>query len=845
MSDSQSIALNVEAPDERLTWFADIILPVPIPRMFTYRIPRTMEAFVQIGSRVIVQFGSKRVLTGVVGKLHNRPPEKYNARYILEVLDENQIVEPVQIKLFEWIADYYVCTVGEVLNIALPSGLKLSSESKAQLNPDFFSEENQQEEMPVEFSEKEQLVLDALKEKSSLTYNEIGELLQEKSFYNTIKSLIAKEAILIYEEVKEKYKPKIIKKLRLAFPYAQRPEQLEQLFQELEKRPKQLDVLMAYMQAVPRYSEEKANKEGVAKSRLMDRNLSNSSVNTLLKYGVLEEFEEVVSRFETTAPTQEQVYLTDSQQQAKQEILDHFQTKDTVLLHGITGSGKTEIYIDLIQEVLNSGGQVLYLLPEIALTTQIVLRLKKIFGDRMGIYHSRFSDNERVEVWQGILAGDYPLVVGVRSAVLLPFNNLSLIIVDEEHETSYKQFDPAPRYHARDVALMLSRLHHGKTLLGSATPSIESFYHASHAKYGLVTLNNRYGNAQLPNIELVDIKAERKQKTMQEDFSSVLLDTMQEVMNKGEQAIIFQNRRGYAPYLHCEDCAHIPKCQNCDVSLTYHQYARELRCHYCGHHEGVHQECEACGSTRIKTAGFGTEKLEEEIQSLLPTSRVQRMDLDTTRKKNSYEQIIDSFAGGELDFLVGTQMVSKGLDFDGVSLVGILDADRMIHFPDFRSHERTFQLITQVSGRSGRRDKVGRVIIQTTNLKQPILYKIVSNDYQGLFEEEIHEREVYHYPPFVRIIRLTVKNPDKKTVDLAAAHLGHTLKDRIGSSRVLGPEEPLISRLRNKYLMQLVIKLEKHLQLRAIKNILRDESVKLTKEKAFKKTSVVIDVDPY
>ncbi|MEM9673737.1 MAG: primosomal protein N' [Bacteroidota bacterium] len=845
MSESQSVALNVEAPDERLTWFADIILPVPIPKMFTYRIPRIMEEMVQIGSRVIVQFGSKRVLTGVIGKLHNNPPKKYNARYILEVLDENPIVEPVQIKLFEWIAEYYVCTVGEVLNIALPSGLKLSSESKAQLNPDFFSEDNQADLARIEFSEKEMVVLEALKEKSSLTYNEIGELLQEKSFYNTIKSLIAKEAILIYEEVKEKYKPKIIKKLRLSSDYARNPDQLEVLFESLEKRAKQMDVLLAYLHAVPQYQSTSENQRGIPKSQLMDRNLSASSVNTLVKNGVLEEFEEVVSRFQTTAPTQERVFLTDQQLQAKQEILEQFQTKDTVLLHGITGSGKTEIYIDLIQEVLNSGGQVLYLLPEIALTTQIVLRLKKIFGDRMGIYHSRFSDNERVEVWQGILAGDYPLVVGVRSAVLLPFDNLSLIIVDEEHETSYKQFDPAPRYHARDVSLMLARLHHSKTLLGSATPSIESYYHACHAKYGLVTLNQRYGNAQLPKIELVDIKAERKQRTMREDFSSVLLDAMQEALNNQEQAIIFQNRRGYAPFLHCEDCAHIPKCQNCDVSLTYHQYARELRCHYCGHHEVVPQECEACGSTKVTSVGFGTEKLEEEIQTLLPNSRVQRMDLDTTRKKNSYEMIIESFANHEMDFLVGTQMVSKGLDFDGVSLVGILDVDRMIHFPDFRSLERTFQLITQVSGRSGRRDKVGRVIIQTANLKQPILHKIVENDYLGVFEEEIHEREVYHYPPFVRIIRLTVKNPDKRIGDLAAAHLGHILKDRIGSSRVLGPEEPLISRLRNQYLMQIVIKLEKNLNIKAIKAALRDESVKLTKEKAFKKTQVVIDVDPY
>ncbi len=835
------LELNTDAPEERKTWFADVILPVPIPKMFTYRVPVPVETLIQVGSRVVVQFGAKKVLTGVVGRLHNMPPLKYQARYILELLDDTPVINPVQLQLFEWIAAYYACTVGEVLNIALPSGLKLSSESKVQLHPEF-----KRETSSYEFSEKEIIVLEELASKQTLSYNEIGNLLNEKNFYQIIKSLIAKEAILIFEEVKEKYKPKIVKRISLSSKFSQDPESLAHLLDVLEKKPKQADVVLHYMQLLPDYANPDTNKKGVLKSRLSERNISVSAINTLVKNEILVEFEEVISRF-ATAPlnTETKIQLTETQQIAKDAVYTHFQQKDIVLLHGITGSGKTEIYIDMIQEALGSGSQVLYLLPEIALTTQIVIRLKKIFGNQMGIYHSKFSDNERVEVWQGVLNGKFPLVVGVRSAALLPFDNLGLIIVDEEHETSYKQFDPAPRYHARDVALMLGKFHHAKTLLGSATPSIETYYHASTGKYGLVRLTKRYGNAQLPDIELVDIREERKRKTMKQDFSSVLLEKMEEILAYEEQAIIFQNRRGYAPYIFCEDCAQIPKCKQCDVSLTYHQYSHELRCHYCGHHEKMHLECEACGSSRLKTSGFGTEKLEEEINFLLPQAKVQRMDLDTTRKKNSYQQIIDRFAKRDLDFLVGTQMVSKGLDFDGVMLVGILDADRMIHFPDFRSHERTFQLITQVSGRSGRRDKIGKVIIQTTNLKQPILHKIVSNDYRGLYEEEIAEREAYQYPPFVRLIRITAKHIDKKVSQKAAAMLGELLRSFLGDHRVLGPEEPLIGKIRNQYLINLMLKLEKGINLLEVKKKIREHSLELLQEKEFRKVKLVIDVDPH
>ncbi len=839
----ERIALNIEAPEGRKTFFVDVLLPVPIPKLFTYRVPLELNNQVQVGCRVIVQFGKQRVVTGIIGVIHETPPDQYQAHYILELLDDDPVINRIQLKLFKWMADYYACTMGEALNVALPSGLKLTSESHIQLNPVI-----QHEDTKKEYAEKELLLLEALKERQTLSYNDVSDILGQKSIYHIIKSLIQKEAILIYEKVKERYKPKLVKKIRLADKYVYDKEILQLLFKQLEKNPKQVDVVLKYLQAVPVYRTPESNRNGLAKSDIITQDISESSLNTLIKKEVFEEFEIQIARFQLDAvlPENAKVQLTEDQERAKAEILEQFDTTSTVLLHGITGSGKTEIYVDLIQNALQSGGQVLYLLPEIALTTQIVSRLQKIFGDKMGVYHSKFSDNERVEVWQGVLSGKFSFVVGVRSAVLLPFDNLSLIIIDEEHETSYKQFDPAPRYHARDLALVLGSLHHAKTLMGSATPSMESYYHAKSGKFGLVTLKKRYGNAQLPDMELVDTRQEKKRKTMHEDFSSVLLNEMKGIIEKKEQAIIFQNRRGYAPYIMCEECAHIPKCVQCDVSLTYHQYSKELRCHYCGYKENVPQRCNACGATRLKTSGYGTEKLEEEVQLLLPESKVQRMDLDTTRKKNSYQLIIDSFSEGAIDILIGTQMVSKGLDFDRVSLVGILDVDRMIHFPDFRSFERTYQLITQVSGRSGRRDKVGKVIIQTANTKQPILQKIVSSDYEGLFKEEMDERASYLYPPYVRLIKLTAKNLDKQICDKAAQQLVNALKDDLGSKRVLGPEEPVIGKIRNQYLMQILIKMERDkINLQAVKEIIKERCLQITQDKHLKKTSVTIDVDPY
>ncbi|HEX9956302.1 MAG TPA: primosomal protein N', partial [Fibrella sp.] len=638
----------------------------------------------------------------------SHPPQNYQARYVLELLDEYPLVTGYQLQLFTWMAEYYMCCIGEVMNVALPSGLKITSQSKVQYNPDF--------DHPDLLTEQEVTLLEDLKKHASLSYEELGRLVGEVNVPPLIKSLVGKRAVIVFDEVKEKYVPKMVRKVRLHANYEQ-PEQLLALLQRLDKLPKQQEVVMRYLRHVPMQRNPALNKQGLDKGILnQDGELSQSSLSTLLKNGVFEAFELIQPRFSDTFAPQKEIVLTPAQRVASDSIMAEFARKNIVLFHGITGSGKTEVYIDLIQKVLAGGSQVMYLLPEIALTTQIVVRLQKVFGDKMGIYHSKFSDNERVEVWKGVVSGQFQFVIGVRSAVFLPFDNLGLIIVDEEHETSYKQHDPAPRYHARDVAMMMAHWQQAKVLLGSATPSIETYYKAKEGHYGLVELFQRYGNANLPFISLINIKQERKQKTMKNEFSSALYNALADNLERGEQSILFQNRRGYSPYLQCEDCEWTSQCLNCAVSLTYHQRAAELRCHYCGHKEEVPKLCPTCGSTKVRTVGYGTEKLEDQLQILFPAARIQRMDLDTTRAKNAYQQIISEFESGNVDILVGTQMITKGLDFDNVSLVGIFDADRIIRFPEFRATERAFQMMTQVSGRAGRRaDRQGRVLIQTSD----------------------------------------------------------------------------------------------------------------------------------
>ena len=818
------------------TYFADVILPVPIPRMFTYRVPRNFVDEIKIGARVIVEFGKNRVVTAVVGRIHETPPAKYQAKYILELLDTEPLITKQQLWLFDWIADYYMCCVGEVMNVAVPSGLKVTSQSRIQLNPDF--------DHPELLEENEVEFLEILKNHTSLTYDDALKFVGETNINAMLKSLIGKHAIIMYEEVKEKYKPKIAKKIRLKGVY-EGAEEAANLIDSLAKNAKQQTVILEYLRQIPIHQLRERNQSGVDKSFFTQGETSDSSLNKLIEKGILEQFEVVVSRFGDDMPSEPvKIELTEAQQQASNEILSNFQERDIVLLHGITGSGKTEIYIDLIQKVLEGGSQVLFLLPEIALTTQIVVRMKRVFGDKMGVYHSKFSDNERVEVWKGVLEGRYQFVVGVRSAVFLPMDNLGLVIIDEEHESSYKQYDPAPRYHARDVGIMLGLKQGAKILLGSATPSLESYYQASTGKYGLVTLNQRYGNAQLPDIQLIDLKAERKAKTMKNDFSGTLCQHIEHNLVNGEQTIIFQNRRGYSPYMNCMECNWIGECEQCAVSLTYHLDSKELRCHYCGHKEEIPRACPACGSGKIRTVGFGTEKLEDDLRIMYPEARVQRMDLDTTRTKNAYQTILGEFEQGNTDILVGTQMISKGLDFDRVSLVGIFDADRMIHFPDFRAAERAFQMLTQVSGRAGRREKKGLVLIQTNNTQQSLLHKVVTNDYMGYYHDEIKEREGYFYPPFTRVISVTVKHEEQDKAEKAAHWLANKLLEKLGKARVLGPEKGMVERVRNKFLFDIMLKLEKDkLNIKAAKVFLQEQIDELMTQREFRGVYVVVDVD--
>lgn len=822
----------------RSTLFAELLLPVPVAKLFTYRVPQNLNENIIVGQRAIVQFGDRKILTGIVMAIHDRPPKDYEAKYLLELLDQFPAVTEVQVRLFNWIADYYLCTPGEVLNAALPSGLKLSSESRVQMHPAFNLDESDQH-----FSEKEIILLKRLAHES-LEYSEIVQLLGVKHLYSILKSLVGKEAILLYEEVKEKFKPKTEKKIRLTESY-KTAAALEKLFETLATKPKQEAILLKYLQEIPVLGDPDKNNSGLMKSRLVE-DLSESSLSTLLKNGILEEFEVIVSRFEEEKITDtHKIQLSVEQLHTQAEILAAFQEQGTTLLHGITGSGKTDIYINLIQQALEGGSQVLYLLPEIALTTQIVQRLKKIFGTIIGVYHSRFSDNERVEVWNGVLTGRFKFVVGVRSSVFLPFDNLGLIIVDEEHDASYKQQEPAPRYHARDVALMMSQMHHAKVLLGSATPSVESYYQAQRGKYGFVKLDKRFGEAQLPKIVLADMSKERKQKTVKGEFSGLLLKSIQETLLKKEQVIIFQNRRGYSPMVNCEDCGWVPKCVNCAVSLTYHQFRHALVCHYCGYKESLPQVCPTCSSTRLKTVGYGTEKLEEELTVHFPDARVQRMDLDTTRSKTGYETILSEFEKGETNILVGTQMVTKGLDFDHVSLVGIFNADRMIHFPDFRSYERAYQLITQVSGRAGRRDKPGTVVIQTASPDHPLLQTILHHGFEEFYFGQLTDRQEHDYPPFSRLIEITVKHTDKKACRATASVLVEALKATLTGTKILGPGEPMISKIRNQYLMSILIKIPRgSSELVSLKNKAVLAIHQLLKDKEHRNVRVVVDVDP-
>ena len=701
--------------------YAEVILPLPLEGTFTYQVSKHICSLVP-GSRVIVPFGAKKILTGVVYKLHDRTSQNRVAKYISEVLDDLPVVNSFQFRLFSWMADYYMCTEGEVMRAALPSALKLSSDSFVSLGT---------KKVEVTLSKHEYTILTALK-KQDLSITELSTLTGLKNPHHIIKKLSEEGYLSLYEQVKDKYIPKKVSYISLSEEF-RKETALEDLVNHLEKRPKQQDILLSYLQKV-KFFEPVESNFSIPKNELYSKDLSKSSLKSLIKNGVLMQEERIVSRLEILKHKPSYTFdLSVAQATTLSKITSLFQDYATVLLHGITGSGKTEVYIKLIEQELELGKQVLYLLPEIALTTQIIARLQKVFGSSFGVYHSRYSDNERVEVWNKVLSSKYQLVVGVRSAIFLPFSNLGLVIVDEEHEHSYKQQEPNPRYHARDTAIYLSSLHGAKTLLGTATPSLETYQNMKKGKYGLVELFERFGQALSPQILLADTLKDKKKKKLKGNLSEILYQSVVQALKEKEQIILFQNRRGYAFYIQCYDCTTIPKCPNCAVSLTYHQYNLKLVCHYCGFSQPMHKNCLECGSTYLQNVGYGTEELEEELKELFPTAIVQRMDLDTTRSKLGYQKIIENFEEGNIDILVGTQIISKGLDFDRVNLVGIFDTDRLIHFPNFRSSERAYQLLKQVSGRSGRKSPKGKVIIQTNDPEQPLLALVQVATYQDFF----------------------------------------------------------------------------------------------------------------
>lgn len=780
-----------------LAQFVEVILPLPLAGTFTYRVPRELESYMELGKRVVVQFGRRKLYTGIISEVHHTPPQHYQAKYLEELLDDLPVVRPQQMEFWQWMAEYYLCHVGDVMNAAIPSGLKLSSESRLAIHPDYAGE--------IEGLEQEELdVLDALQHNTFLTMDDIAQLVRKTHVHRIIRSLTAQGIVVQYEELQEKFRPKKEIVYRMA-EWLGDKEQLQEVFEALNRAPKQLDALMQFIQL------SKTGKEkGIAKRQQLigSHDVSAAAIDQLVKKEILIKEEWETSRLhDTDAWAEEGIQLTELQQKAFDELKNHLQDKDAALLHGVTGSGKTEIYIRLIQEQLELGKQVLYMLPEIALTAQMIQRLQKHFGEKVGIYHSKISDNERVEVWKKQLSAEpYQVILGARSSLFLPFSSLSMVILDEEHEHTFKQHDPAPRYHARDTVAFLCKRSGAKLLLGSATPSLEAYFNAKRGKIGLVELNERFGGIQLPHIEVCDLAKERQANAMKGPFSSHLLNRVAETLHRRQQVIIFQNRRGYSSFVQCNNCGWVPDCINCDISLTYHKYSNDLRCHYCGHADKVPHVCPQCQSTYIKTKGFGTEQIEEELALHFPDAIVARMDMDTTRGKHAYTRIISDFEEQRIDILVGTQMVTKGLDFDHVGLVGILNADQLLNYPDFRSYERAYQLMAQVSGRAGRKGRRGLVVIQSSQPDHFIINKVVQNNYYGMYEAELVQRKQFRYPPYIRMITITIKHRERDVVDKAADALAKELEP-IPDKLLLGPEYPLVQRIRNKYNKQIILKM--------------------------------------
>lgn len=815
--------------------YVDVVVPLPVSGTFTYAVPTEWTDSIRIGMRVVVQFGARKLYTGIITVIHTQEPTLYKPKEILCLLDTEPVMRRPQYKFWEWISGYYMSTIGEVYQAAVPSGLKLESETEVCINPDFEADEI--------LSVKEQQVLDVLSDTKPHSIAELNKFCSVTDIMPVIKKLLDKGAVEVNESVSEKFKAKTEACIRLSTLYSEE-DKLKSLFDSLSRAPKQLTLLMRYIELSKCLKTK--NTEIVFKKALLEKTAISAAVlNNMVEKGIFEIYQLETGRLGVaTLETAHAFPLNDSQQKALSDIENQFIDKPVVLLHGVTSSGKTEIYTHLINKTLAEGRQVLYLVPEIALTTQLTSRLKRVFGNKLGIYHSKFSDAERVEIWNNVLHNkSYEIILGVRSSIFLPFRHLGLVIVDEEHEPSFKQYDPAPRYHARNAAIVLANMHGAKTLLGTATPSIESYFNAQTGKYGFVELKERHEEMQLPEIQVVNMQEAYRKKQFDGHFSDVLLEKISSALKNKEQVILFQNRRGYAPFVECKACAYIPKCKNCDVSLTLHASVNTLNCHYCGYTERLPDICPVCKTPGLQTRGFGTEKIEEDIKKIFPDARVQRMDLDTTRSKKAYEQIITAVENHKIDILIGTQMVTKGLDFQKVSLVGILNADNLLNFPDFRAHERAFQLMAQVSGRAGRKHKRGLVIIQTSTPQHPVITQVLHHDYQAMYELQSAERHLFKYPPYYRMIQITLKHRDAAVVNRVTKEMAVEMKAVFGN-RVLGPVIPAISRIQNLFIRQILFKIETEASLQTAKNYLQDIMQRMLSKQEFKSVRISFDVDP-
>jgi primosomal protein N' (replication factor Y) (superfamily II helicase) len=809
--------------------YAEILVPLALPKNYTWKITEQFIAKAQPGCRVEVMLKNKKY-AGIVKTLHQQKPAAFEPKEILNVLDDAPLVFDTQLKLWQWMADYYMCSEGEVMQAALPTHFKLSSETVLLFNEDFGDDFSM-------LDDEEYLVAEALLIKKELRLTEVQQVLDANHVYPVIKKLIEKNVCLVWEELKDHYKEKKETYINL-HPQYNTEEKLSELLNN-SKAPKQMELLLAFLHL------QKTGGEITQPGLLKKSNASAAQLKGLLDKNILIAEKRSVDRI-TQLPKKVTIdfELNSAQQTALEAIKNCWQQKQTCLLHGVTSSGKTQIYIHLMQQVLQNNKQVLYMLPEIALTAQVIRRLQKHFGGHIVIYHSKFSSNERVELWNKIRSGEAKIILGARSALFLPFKQLGLIICDEEHDTSFKQQDPAPRYHARDAAVFLASLFNAKVLLGSATPSLESYYNVQLGKYGLVELTQRYGDIALPAIEIVDTK-----KIITPDKSKVIVSeqlkvAIENALHQKKQVILFQNRRGYSPYQVCQACGWIPHCKNCDVSLTFHKINNKLVCHYCGTTYPPVHTCEACGNHIFLQQNFGTERIEEELATLFANAKVARMDIDTVRGKNAHDNLIQLFEQQRIDILIGTQMVVKGLDFEHVSLVGILDGDAILGFTDFRVSERGFQLMEQVSGRAGRKHEQGKVLVQVKNVGHPVLQFVQQHDYKSFYQFEINNRQQFNYPPFTRIIQLQFKHKQPDVVATAARLFAQGMQG-LYAPYITGPAQPVVSRVRNQYLMEMLLKLPKDTQLiNACKHMIQQQTAILHNEKKFRSVVMVADVDP-